>query len=62
MAAPQIYTSVYGNQRNTEIIKDNIGFLYYKNKQTETKMLVLIINVYNKLYLQCKVIIILFHV
>lgn len=31
-------TVVLGVQRGTEIIRDNLGFMYYKNKVTDTKM------------------------
>lgn len=40
---PQSYTVVLGIQRGTEIIRDNLGFMYYKNKVTDTKMWVLTI-------------------
>ncbi|CAI6372236.1 unnamed protein product [Macrosiphum euphorbiae] len=39
---PETYTIVFGTQRMTEIVRDNLGFLYYKNKRTE-----------NKIYLVC---------
>ncbi|XP_025413311.1 uncharacterized protein LOC112685596 [Sipha flava] len=32
---PDSYTLVFGVQRNTQIIKDNLGFMYYKNKKTQ---------------------------
>ncbi|CAI6350325.1 unnamed protein product [Macrosiphum euphorbiae] len=35
---PQSYTVVLGIQRGTEIIRDNLGFMYYKNKVTDTKI------------------------
>lgn len=35
---PHCYTIVPGIQRSTEIIRDNLGFMYYKNKSTENKM------------------------
>jgi len=35
---PTTYTTVFGVQRATEIIRDDVGFLNYKNKTTETKM------------------------
>ena len=35
---PHSYTIVPGTQRNTEIICDNLGNMYYKNKSTENKM------------------------
>jgi len=35
---PKTYKIVFGTQRTTEIIRDNLGFLYYKNKKTENKM------------------------
>lgn len=35
---PQTYTIVFGVQRATEMIRDNLGFFYYKNKKTENKM------------------------
>jgi len=35
---PNSYTTVFGIQRTTEIIGDDVGFLNYKNKSTETKM------------------------
>lgn len=35
---PHSYTIVPGTQRNTEIIRDNLGNMYYKNKSTENKM------------------------
>lgn len=38
LQVPNSYTTVFGVQRGTEIIRDNVGFLYYKNKTTETKM------------------------
>jgi len=38
IARPQSYTVVLGVQRGTEIIRDNLGFMYYKNKVTDTKM------------------------
>ncbi|KAL5246205.1 hypothetical protein ACI65C_013613 [Semiaphis heraclei] len=39
---PKTYKIIFGTQRTTEIIQDNLGFLYYKNKKTE-----------NKIYLVC---------
>ncbi|KAF0739893.1 Uncharacterized protein FWK35_00030739, partial [Aphis craccivora] len=36
---PKMYKIVIGTQRTTKIIRDNMGFLYYKNKKTENKML-----------------------
>uniref|UniRef100_A0A2S2PRA7 MULE transposase domain-containing protein n=1 Tax=Schizaphis graminum TaxID=13262 RepID=A0A2S2PRA7_SCHGA len=41
-AQPHTYTIVPGTQRGTEIIRDDLGFMYYKNKSTE-----------NKIYLAC---------
>ncbi|KAL4122840.1 hypothetical protein QTP88_015108 [Uroleucon formosanum] len=38
LQVPNSYTTVFGVQRSTEIIKSNVGFLYYKNKSTETKI------------------------
>lgn len=38
LVRPQSYTKVYGVQRGAEIIRDNLGFVYYKNKVTENKM------------------------
>ena len=32
LARPVTYTTVFGVKRNTEIIRDNLGFMYYKNK------------------------------
>ncbi|CAI6369078.1 unnamed protein product [Macrosiphum euphorbiae] len=39
---PHSYTTVPGTQRNTKILCDNLGNMYYKNKSTE-----------NKIYLAC---------
>ncbi|XP_050053858.1 uncharacterized protein LOC126554694 [Aphis gossypii] len=39
---PETYKIDFGTQRTTEIIRDNLGFHYYKNKKTE-----------NKIYLVC---------
>lgn len=38
IARPDTYTVVFGEQRNTEIIRDNLGFMYHKNKETQNKM------------------------
>ncbi|XP_022174801.1 uncharacterized protein LOC111036861 [Myzus persicae] len=38
VARPQSYIVVLGIQRATEIIRDNLGFMYYKNKVTDTKI------------------------
>ncbi|KAL4089373.1 hypothetical protein QTP88_024419 [Uroleucon formosanum] len=38
---PESYTVVLGVQRGTEIIRNNLGFMYYKNKVTENKIYLL---------------------
>ncbi|KAE9531249.1 hypothetical protein AGLY_010455 [Aphis glycines] len=39
LVKPKTYKIVLGTQRTTEIIRDNLGFLYYKNKKTENKII-----------------------
>ncbi|KAF0750870.1 Uncharacterized protein FWK35_00023965 [Aphis craccivora] len=35
---PKTYKIFFGIQKATEIIQDNLGFLYYKNKKTKKKI------------------------